>query len=425
MGTRDYVMRPYVVCLIFLVYSTGRLKSLLLCSIINLKILRHGKRRGLIEEFMAKRDYYEVLGVEKSATDDEIKKAYRKLAIKYHPDRNPGDKAAEEKFREATEAYEVLSDEKKRPLYDQYGFAGVDQAAGGGGYSHAFHDFSDIFGGMDGFSDIFENFFGGDGGSGRSRRRSDGGATLRYNLTLTFKEAIFGCKTEIHYRHEESCSKCGGTGAAPGGNRKVCTTCSGRGQVRRSAGFFSMSQTCPTCSGSGTIIDKPCMACFGKGTQEKSKSVTLTIPPGVDNGKRIVIPGQGNAGRAGGSPGDLVVVVNTENDPNFERDGQDLYCAIPISFSQAVLGCDITVPTLDGRGLKVKIPGGTQYGKLLRVKNEGVPYTQDPNRKGDLYIKIIIQTPQRLSSKQRDLLEEYQKISGDSVAPKLLPLSSL
>lgn len=372
---------------------------------------------------MAKRDYYEVLGLQKSATDDEIKKAYRKLAIKYHPDRNPGNKEAEEKFREATEAYEVLSDEKKRPLYDQYGFAGVDEQAGGG-YSHAFHDFSDIFGSMDGFGDIFENFFGGGGGT-RSSQSSNNGASLRYNLDLTFREAVFGTKKEIHFRHEEQCTSCHGSGAAAGGKRNTCNSCGGRGQVRRSAGFFSVSQPCPTCNGSGYIIDKPCMTCFGKGFQEKSKMMTLNIPAGVDNGKRIVIPGQGNAGKSGGKSGDLIVVINIENDSFFERDGQDLYCAVPISFSQATLGCDINIQTLEDKTLAVKIPSGTQYGKLLRIKGEGVPHTNDTNRKGDLYIKVIVNTAQRLSSKQKALLEAYQKLSGDTTTPRLLPLSSL
>lgn len=371
---------------------------------------------------MAKRDYYEVLGVEKSASDDEIKKAYRKLAIKYHPDRNPGNKEAEEKFREATEAYEVLSDEKKRPLYDQYGFAGVDEQAGGG-YSHAFHDFSDIFGSMDGFGDIFENFFG--GGGGRSSQSSGNGASLRYTLSLTFREAIFGTKKEIHFRHDEVCSACHGTGAAAGGTKKTCSTCGGRGQVRRSAGFFSVSQPCDVCKGAGYIIDKPCMTCFGKGVQERSKAVTLNIPAGVDSGKKIVIPGQGNAGKNGGKAGDLIVVISVERDSFFERDGQDLYCALPISFSQATLGCNISIQVLDDKMLAVKIPSGTQYGKMLRIKGEGVPYASDPNRKGDLYIKVIINTPQRLSARQKALLEEYQKLSTDTTSPKLLSLSSL
>ena len=246
---------------------------------------------------MAKRDYYEVLGLQKGATEDEIKKAYRKLAVKYHPDRNPGDKEAEEKFRGATDAYEVLSDEKKRPLYDQYGFAGIDgmdQGSGGAQYSHAFHDFSDLFGGMGGgFGDIFDNLFGSSSrSSGRKRSGPSEGASLRFDLDISFKDAVFGTKAEIRFRHNETCETCKGSGCAAGASRKTCPACNGSGQVRRSAGFFAVQQECPQCNGSGTIIDKPCKDCGGKGVQEKNKKMTLTIPAGVDNGKRIAIPQQ-------------------------------------------------------------------------------------------------------------------------------------
>ena len=268
-----------------------------------------------------KRDYYEVLGVEKSASLDDIKKAYRKLAIKYHPDRNPGDKEAEEKFREATEAYEILSDDQKRPLYDQYGFAGIDNS-GGAQYSRAFHDFSDLFGGMGGgFSDIFENLFGGGFGGRQSQNHSgpSQGASLRYDLSISFKEAVFGTKKEIRFRHNETCTSCGGTGGEAGSSKKTCSTCQGAGQVRRSAGFFAVQQTCPTCHGAGTIIDKPCTSCRGSGVQEKSKMMSLTIPQGIDNGKRIAIPRQGDAGTNGGVAGDLIVVLHVAGDDYFER----------------------------------------------------------------------------------------------------------
>ncbi|MCR5606968.1 MAG: molecular chaperone DnaJ [Treponema sp.] len=331
---------------------------------------------------MAKRDYYEVLGVDKSANKDEIKKAYRKLAVKYHPDRNPGNKEAEDKFKEATEAYEVLSDEKKRPLYDQYGFAGVDgMGADGGGaqYSHAYQDFSDLFGNFagGGFDDLFSNLFGGRGGSRHSRdpNAAGQGESLRYDMRISFKDAVYGAKTDIHFSHNETCEVCHGTGGAAGAKRKTCPTCNGSGQIRRAAGFFAVQQTCPTCHGEGTIIDNPCSACHGTGMQEKSKRMTITIPAGVDNGKRIVIPHQGNAGVNGGEAGDLVIVLHVDTDKYFERSGTDLYCAVPISLSQAVLGANITIKNLEGKSIEIKIPSETTQGKLLRIRGEGVPIT--------------------------------------------------
>lgn len=378
---------------------------------------------------MAKRDYYEVLGVEKSATQEEIKKAYRKLAVKYHPDRNPGDKTAEEKFREATEAYEVLSDEKKRPIYDQYGFAGLDGMGqgGGGGYSHAFHDFSDLFGGAGGgFGDIFDSIFGGGFGGGRSSRSSGpaAGSSLRYDLNIHFKDAVYGTSATIHFKHNETCEACHGSGGAAGSSRKTCPTCGGMGQVRQGNGFFTIQQPCPTCRGKGTTIDKPCPTCRGTGIQEKSKEMSLKIPAGVDNGKRIVIRGMGDAGENGGPAGDLVVVLHVENHPFFERDGQDLYCAVPVSMAQAALGCEITVTGLDGKKITIKVPDGTANGKLLRIKGEGVP-AGATGRKGDLYVKIMVQIPTRLSSKQKDLLNQYLELENPPKEPQLMKLSSL
>ena len=273
---------------------------------------------------MAKRDYYEVLGVAKNATKDEIKKGYRKLAIQYHPDKNPGNKEAEDKFKEATEAYEVLSDDQKRQIYDQYGFAGLDGMGGGGSadYSHVFHDFEDIFGGD--FSGIFENFFGG-GRSRRSGAQRNQGASLRYDLEISFKDAVYGTKAEIKFRHNEVCSECHGTGGAQGSTRKTCPTCNGMGQIRRSAGFFAVQQPCPTCGGAGTVIDKPCSKCRGSGFEQVSKAMTLTIPAGVDDGKRIAIPRMGDAGANGGPAGDLIVILHVEPHEYFERDGFDLY----------------------------------------------------------------------------------------------------
>lgn len=381
---------------------------------------------------MAKRDYYEVLGVEKSADQEAIKKAYRKLAVKYHPDRNPGDKEAENKFREATEAYEVLSDEQKRPVYDQYGFAGLDGMGGGGagagGYSHAFHDFSDLFGGAGGgFSDIFDSIFGGGfGGSSSSRGRSGpaSGASLRYDLHIQFKDAVYGTSADIHFKHNEVCEACKGTGGAAGASKKTCPTCGGMGQIRQGSGFFTIQQTCPKCGGKGTTIDKPCPSCRGTGITEKSKQMSLKIPAGVDNGKRIVIRGMGDAGENGGPAGDLVVVLHVESHPFFERDGSDLYCAVPISIAQAALGCEITIAALDGKKVTIKIPDGTENGKLLRIKGEGVPLSGS-TRKGDLYVKIIVQVPTRLSGKQKDLLKQYLELENPPKEPNLINLSKL
>lgn len=381
---------------------------------------------------MAKRDYYEVLGLKKGASADEIKKAYRKLAIKYHPDRNPGDKEAEEKFKEATEAYEILSDDQKRPLYDQYGFAGVDGSAGGGfggggfGSSHAFHDFSDLFGGG-GFGDIFENLFGG-GGSRHSARRGPNdpvrGESLRYDLKISFKDAVYGCKQEIRFRHEEVCSECAGTGDANKKSRIVCPECHGSGQVQRGMSFFQVSQTCPTCRGRGFSVEKPCKKCRGSGVEEKSRAVTLTIPAGVDSGKRITIPHQGNAGQNGGPAGDLVVVLYVSDHKYFERDGQNLYCAVPVSLSQAMLGAKIQIETLDGRKVDFELPAGTSHGKMYRLKGEGVPFTGS-ERKGDLIVKIIVQMPSKLNSKQKELMEQFMEIEKPTTSPQPIPLSSL
>jgi molecular chaperone DnaJ len=376
-----------------------------------------------------KRDYYEVLGVVKNASLDEIKKAYRKLAVKYHPDKNPGNKEAEEKFKEATEAYEVLGDEKKRAAYDQFGFAGVDQLGGAGAgtdYSSVFRDFSDIFGGGDGFGSIFDTIFGGGGMGGT--RRSNGprtGANLRYDVEITFKEAVFGCKKEISFFHNETCTACKGQG---GTGRKVCPTCGGSGQVRRNAGFFSMAQTCPACGGEGQIIEHPCKTCGGSGVQKQKQKILVTIPPGVDDGKRVVIPRQGDAGPQGGQSGDLYVFIRVRPQDYFEREAYDLYCAIPISITQAALGGEVTIATLDDKHIKVKIPAGTQNGKLLRVREEGVPQGGTMTalgKRGDLYIKLEVRVPERLSRKGRELLEELSRVEGENVSPGPIPLAEL
>ena len=378
----------------------------------------------------SKRDYYEVLGVDKSADKDTIKKAYRKLAIKYHPDRNPGDKEAEDKFKEATEAYEVLSDDQKRPIYDQYGFAGLDGMGGGasGGYSHAFHDFSDIFGNGSGFEDIFSSFFGGGSGgfgsSSRSSRDDNNGASLRYDLEIDFKDAVYGCKTDIHFKHHEVCPDCNGTGGAPGASRKTCSVCGGTGQVRRSSGFFTIQQTCSSCNGKGSMIYPPCSSCRGSGLQEKTKVMTITIPAGIDDGKRITIPRMGDAGRNGGASGDLIIITHVKQDKFFERDGNDLYCAVPISISQAALGTEVTIRSLDNRNITLAIPSGTTQGKLLRIKGEGVPY-MNSSRRGDLYVKVIVQLPTKLSKQMAEVMREYAALENPTTSPDLIPLSSL
>ena len=375
----------------------------------------------------AKRDYYEVLGIDKSADKETIKKAYRKLAVKYHPDRNPGDKEAEEKFKEATEAYEVLSDEQKRPIYDQYGFAGLDGmggAGGGQGYSHAFHDFSDLFGGAGGFSDIFESFFGGGGSSSRNRRNDNDGASLRVGLEISLKEAAYGCKKDIRFTHKEACPECHGSGGAAGSSRKTCPTCHGAGQVRRSAGFFSVQQTCPTCGGKGTTIDKPCTSCRGSGVYNKTTTIALTVPPGTEDGARKIVHGMGDAGINGGTNGDLIVIIQVDPDRYFERSEYDLYCAVPISVAQAILGTDITIKGLDDRAITIKVPAGTTNGKLLRVRNEGIPYANS-GKKGDLYVKFIVQLPTKLSSEQKAAMEAYARYEKATTEPSKIPLDSL
>ncbi|HKJ85405.1 MAG TPA: molecular chaperone DnaJ [Spirochaetia bacterium] len=375
---------------------------------------------------MAKRDYYEVLGVQRGSSIDEIKKAYRKVAVANHPDRNPGDKAAEERFKEATEAYEILADDKKRQAYDQFGFAGVEGMGAGGGaqdFSHAFHDFEDIFGD---FGGIFEQFFGGGGRRrGGSRRENvQRGSDLRYDLEISFIDAVFGTKAEVSYPKEIGCDRCSGSGAEPGSGSKTCPTCGGAGQVRRSSGFFSIASTCPTCSGEGTIVEKPCSKCGGSGLLKKNQKINVNIPAGVDDGRRIRIPEQGDAGPRGGPPGDLYVVIRVRAHEFFERDGYDVYCVIPITYTQAALGTELHVPTLDQKKVKVKIPSGTQNNKILRLRNEGIPQANS-GRRGDMYIRILVTVPQRLSSREKSLLKELAELEGDNTTPQPVPLADL
>ncbi len=375
---------------------------------------------------MAKRDYYEVLGLEKGAEKDDIKKAYRRLAIQNHPDKNPGDHSAEERFKEATEAYEVLGDDQKRSAYDRFGFAGVE-GMGGGNQDHSgvFKDFEDIFGFGD-FSNIFESFFGGGAGrrsGGGGRERAMRGSNLRYDLELPFEEAVFGSAREIAYAKNDTCKACGGSGSSDGSARRVCPTCQGSGQVRRSSGFFSIAQPCPNCRGEGYVIEKPCRDCEGSGLTKKKQKIKVTIPPGVEDGKRVVIPGQGDAGPNAGPAGDLYVFIRVKPHDYYERQGNDLYCALPVSLTMAALGGEIGFATIEGKKIKVSVPAGSPHGKMLRVKEEGVPSTS--GRRGDLYLKLLVQVPAKLSRKGKELLEELRATEGENFEPKPIKLSDI
>lgn len=374
---------------------------------------------------MAKRDYYEVLGVGKNATLEDIKKAYRKLAVANHPDHNPGDKAAEERFKEATEAYEVLSDEKKRSMYDQFGFAGLNGQGGpsGGFYgSNTYRDFSDLFNGGNfsggGFDDLFGSFFSGGGRSSARANAPEEGQSLRYDATITLEEAVKGTKVEVPYSHQVKCDACGGTG---GTGKKTCPTCGGRGQVARQSGFFSIATTCPTCGGSGTIIEHPCAECHGSGVQRKQQKLDVNIPAGVDDGNRVCVRGMGDAGLNGGPAGDLYVYLRVKKHKYFVREGQNLMMQIPISIAQASLGCEVTVESIDGDKIKMKIPAGTQSGQLLRIKNKGVPKIRASfDSRGDMYVKVKVETP-RLGLKERGLMKQLGEMLGEDTSPKPIP----
>ena len=353
-----------------------------------------------------KRDYYEVLGVSRSANADDMKKAYRKLAMSYHPDRNPGDKKAEEKFKEVSEAYEVLADPDKRSRYDQFGHSAFEGAGAGRGGSEGFG-----FGGFDDiFSDVFGDIFG--GGSSRRRGAARSGADLRYDLHLSFKDAAFGAETEIQVPRYDRCSECGGSGAKDGEVAK-CPNCDGSGQVRYAQGFFSISRTCDRCQGEGQIIRNPCPKCDGSGRERKTRTVSLKVPPGVENGTRLRVRGEGEAGPRGGGSGDLYVIIHVEEHELFTRRGDDVYCQAPISFTQASLGARVQVPTLDGV-VEIKIPPGTQPGKLFRIRKKGIPNINGHGR-GDQHVEITIKVPTKLSDKQRNLLKEYAKMNGEEL----------
>lgn len=362
-----------------------------------------------------KRDYYEVLGISRTAVETEIKSAYRKLALQYHPDRNPNNPDAEEKFKEITEAYAVLVDTDKRASYDRFGHAGVS-GSGVGFDATVFQDFSDIFGEFFGFGDIFG------GGSGRRRSRAQRGADLREDLSLSFEEAVFGTETKVTVRRHEACEDCRGSGAAPGKTPVSCRSCGGRGQVRYQQGFFSIARTCPTCQGAGTVITDPCSKCKGEGRLLRQRTVDAKVPAGVEDGTRIRFAGLGEAGAFGGPAGDLYVVLHVKEHPFFEREGNDLQCVIPISFTQAALGTEIAVPTLEGDH-KLKIPEGTQSGTSFRVRSKGVPILNG-HGKGDLFVEIRVQTPGKLNKRQKELLQELEEIAHVENKPQRRTLLS-
>ena len=362
---------------------------------------------------MSKRDYYEVLGVAKDADENTIKRAYRKLAMKYHPDRNPDDDAAAEKFREVTEAYEVLTDSAKRARYDQYGHAGVDEqmqdfwGRGGAQDSHAFRDFGDLFG------DVFGDMFGFGGGAGQSGR----GADLRYNLPMTLEAAASGREVELKIPKHENCTTCNGSGARPGTNPVPCGTCGGHGQVQMQQGFFAVRRTCPTCHGAGTRIESPCVECGGAGRIKVTKKLKIKVPAGVYDGAQVRVSGEGEIGQHGAPAGDLYVVISLTKHQIFERDGADLYCTMPVTFPQASLGAEVDAPTLDGK-IKIKIPAGTEGGRVFRLRGHGVPDVRNGGQKGDLYVRVQIAVPKKMSARQSELLREFANETGDDVYPE-------
>ncbi len=372
---------------------------------------------------MAKEDYYELLGVEKSVTAEELKKAYRKKAVQYHPDKNPGDKAAEEMFKKVSHAYEVLSDAEKRAAYDRYGPAAFEGGAGaagprggggmgGGGFHDPFDIFREVFGqqGGRGGGGIFEEMFGGGGGGG-----GRDGADLRYDLEITLEDAARGVEKEISFRKQMACERCDGSGAEPGSKRVTCATCRGAGQVRRSGGIITFTQTCPTCGGAGTRIEKPCSGCRGEGRVARNTKLNVRIPPGVDTGSRLRSSGNGEAGLAGGQPGDLYIVLSVKEHELFERQGDDLFCEIPIKFTLAALGGSIEVPTLSGKAA-LKIPHGTQSGTTFRLRGRGMPSLRG-GAQGDQLVRVQVEVPTVLSGEQRRLLEEFGRVSGDAAEP--------
>ncbi len=364
---------------------------------------------------MSKRDPYEVLGVTKSTNAADIKKAYKKLAMKYHPDKNPGDQDAERKFKELSEAYEILSNEEKKAVYDKYGHDGLSGQGHGGGFRSTddiFSHFSDIFGGGGGGGSIFENFFGGGGGGAQQRK----GATLRCNLNINMMESYSGVEKTIELRRNEICEKCNGSGAKAGTQPKTCPTCNGQGEVIASQGFFSVRQTCPTCRGNGRKIDSPCTSCHGNGKEGKNVKIKVKIPAGVEDGTRLRIFGEGDVGEAGAQRGDLHCYINVAPHSFFSRNGDDVVCEIPISYTQAVLGSELEVPTFEGR-IKLTVPGGTQSGQIFKIPGRGFKSTQGYGV-GNQLVRISIEVPKKIGKEQEKLLRELANLEASEVTPK-------
>ncbi|MBF0110202.1 MAG: molecular chaperone DnaJ [Magnetococcales bacterium] len=360
------------------------------------------------------KDYYETLGVGRDASEDEIKKAYRKLAMQLHPDRNPGNKDAEAQFKEVNAAYEVLKDAKKRSIYDQFGHAGLSQGGGGGGFSGDGSGFSG------GFGDIFEEFFGDIFGGGRGGRERGGGPQrgedLRYDMTVTLETVMNGAEEKIRIPTIVECDSCKGTGAKPGSSPETCPTCQGMGQVRTQQGFFSIARTCAACGGRGKIIRNPCGACRGQGRKRAEKTLTVKIPPGVDTGTRIRLSGEGGAGLVNGPAGDLYILIDVARHPMFERYGVDLLCQVPITFTQAALGGKLEIPSLGGKA-RLVIPAGTQTGSRLALRGKGLPHLNRPGVYGDLVVEVRVETPVRLNKRQKELFEELASCSDDDSHP--------
>ncbi|CAH6780529.1 chaperone protein DnaJ [Vibrio chagasii] len=365
---------------------------------------------------MSKRDFYEVLGVSRDASERDIKKAYKRLAMKFHPDRNQGDESAADKFKEVKVAYEILTDPQKKAAYDQYGHAAFEQGGmgGGGGFGGGQGDFGDIFG------DVFGDIFGG-GRRGGGQQRAQRGSDLRYNMELTLEEAVRGVSKEIEVPTLVECETCDGSGAKKGSSAQTCGTCHGHGQVQMRQGFFAVQQTCPTCNGKGKIIKDPCNSCHGQGRKQKTKTLNVKIPAGVDTGDRIRLSGEGEAGEQGAPAGDLYVQVHVKEHNIFERDGNNLYCEVPVSFSMAALGGEVEVPTLDGR-VNLKVPEETQTGRMFRMRGKGVKGVRGGGV-GDLIVKLVVETPVKLSSRQKELLREFEETCGGEAASKHKPKS--
>ncbi|GBD50857.1 molecular chaperone DnaJ [Methylopila sp. Yamaguchi] len=362
---------------------------------------------------MAKRDFYEVLEVERTASDAELKAAYRKAAMRWHPDRNPGDHAAEAHFKEINAAYDCLKDADKRAAYDRFGHAAFEQGMGGGGTRGAGPDMSDFM------SDIFDSFFGGGGGQGRGRSSGgrERGADLRYNMEITLEDAFAGKTAQIRIPTSLACEACSGTGAKPGSKPRQCATCGGAGKVRASQGFFLMERTCPTCQGRGEVIDDPCDVCGGAGRITKERTLEVAIPAGVEDGTRIRLSGEGEAGLRGGPSGDLYIFLSLEDHALFQRDGADLYCRVPIAMTTAALGGSFEAPTIDGGRTRVKIPEGTQSGMQFRLRGKGMPILRSKDF-GDMYIQAVVEIPQKLSRKQRELLEAFAAEESEANHPE-------